>query len=68
MFDKNANKCCAYCTHASDFYEQMVLCDKNGPVACDGLCRKFEYDPLRRTPVRPRTSPKKINEEDLLIK
>ena len=50
LFDKDVRKVCAFCLHGQDFSEDTVLCKKRGPVPFDHCCRKFVYDPLRRTP------------------
>lgn len=53
LFDKEVRKICSFCLHASDFSDSMVLCEKYGPVSLDHACRRFIYDPLRRTPPPP---------------
>lgn len=42
---------CAYGRHTPD--SDGVLCVKKGVMLPHSSCRKFEYDPLNRTPVRP---------------
>ena len=44
---------CAYGRHAPG--EESVLCEKKGVMLNTSSCRKFEYDPLNRTPARPMT-------------
>ena len=48
-------RCCAFCQYARPLYgdEQNILCDKNGVVNADHVCRAFIYDPLKRAPARP---------------
>lgn len=48
-------RCCAYCEYARPLYgdEGNILCDKNGVVDADHVCRAFIYDPLKRAPARP---------------
>ena len=33
--------------------ERKVLCIKKGVMPPEGHCKKFRYDPLKRTPPRP---------------
>lgn len=42
---------CAYGRHTPD--GETVLCTKKGVMTYYSSCRKFEYDPLNRTPARP---------------
>ena len=42
---------CAYGKHSPD--GESVLCVKKGVMLPDSSCRRFEYDPLNRTPARP---------------
>lgn len=48
-------RACAFCQYARPLYgdEQNILCDKNGVVNADHVCRAFIYDPLKRAPARP---------------
>ena len=41
---------CALCVHAADLRteEGKMLCDTHGAVSGIGLCKRFEYDPLKR--------------------
>lgn len=32
--------------------KSVVLCEKKGIVEPDGHCRKYEYDPLKRVPLK----------------
>ena len=52
LFRKNVAKCCAYCVRAGQSGNRMMLCSKKGFVSPDGKCRRFRYDPLKRTPAR----------------
>ena len=38
--------------------KDIVLCEKKGIVAPNGLCRKFIYDPLKRVPPKIAPAPK----------
>lgn len=46
-------KYCAYCEHSIPTYDkEHFLCDKKG-IVCGGFkCRKFRYDPQKRTPAK----------------
>lgn len=50
LFRKNVVKKCAYCAHAGQANDGKLLCPKRGFVSADGSCRRFRYDPLKRTP------------------
>jgi hypothetical protein len=46
---------CEYCgfgTPAPD--GEHILCEKAGLPSPDFSCKKFKYDPLKRTPLKPR--------------
>lgn len=44
---------CKFCQYACDLSdEDTVLCEKNGIVSADHVCKKFSYDPLKREPKR----------------
>lgn len=51
--NKEIEKICAFCecsrsTHDKDF----LVCSKNGIVHAAYKCRRFIYDPMKRTPKR----------------
>lgn len=52
LFRKNIEKSCSYCVHAGKIDDETYLCTKNGFVSACNHCRKFKYDPLKRTPTR----------------
>lgn len=44
---------CKYCEHASPIVsEDKMVCPKYGVVSADYKCRRFRYDPLKRSPRR----------------
>ena len=46
-------KYCAYCEHSTPTYDsENFLCDKKGIVLGGYKCRKFKYDPQKRTPAK----------------
>ena len=53
LFDKNIEPRCAYCQWGTPLNEGQIMCSKKGIVACAGSCRRFRYDPLKRTPPKP---------------
>ncbi len=53
LFDKNVEPRCAYCQRATPLGSDQMICVKKGIVACGGSCRRFRYDPLKRTPPKP---------------
>ena len=53
LFDKHIPPRCSYCQWGTPLDEEQMMCVKKGIVACTGSCRRFRYDPLRRTPPKP---------------
>lgn len=48
---------CEYCKNGSLAADgQHVLCTKTGILDLDFSCRKFVYDPLKRTPRHPNST------------
>ena len=46
-------KYCAYCEHSIPTYDKdRVLCNKKGIVSGGYCCRRFSYDPQKRTPAK----------------
>lgn len=66
-FRKNIEPRCAYCAHGSAISDFEVACEKKGIVDSASHCRRFSYDPLRRTPPRPATLEEKHSAEDFSI-
>ena len=68
LFRKKMERACAYCTRAVKIDEDTVACVKKGVVSADGACRRFRYDPLKRTPPRPiKLNTARLSEEDFSI-
>ena len=45
---------CKYCEHAEELRNSAtMLCKTRGVVSSVSCCRRFRYDPLKRTPVQP---------------
>ena len=53
LFQKKIEPRCAYCAHGRPMGELQVACEKKGVMSAASSCRKFVYDPLKRTPPRP---------------
>ena len=51
-FRRDIEPRCAYCANGSTVSETQVICPHKGVMDCAGHCRRFRYDPLRRTPPR----------------
>lgn len=65
LFRKRIEKSCAYCEYGTKLNDEQVLCIKKGVVAMDKKCRKFQYDPCKRIPPKPKALDfEKYNEED----
>ena len=52
LFHKNHPHVCEYCAWADKTARDDMLCYYHGPVAADHKCRRFRYDPYKRTPDR----------------
>ena len=52
LFRKNIDRHCAYCSHGTLLNEDTVLCSKRGLRSSNAKCRKFTYDPCKRTPAK----------------
>ena len=53
LFRKDIDPRCVYCEHGAQLNEREVMCVKQGVMPVEGHCRRFRYDPLKRTPPRP---------------
>ncbi len=43
-------KMCVYCEHATPMYDNTYMfCAKSGVVLATHMCKKFIYDPMKRT-------------------
>lgn len=53
LYGNRIDKACEVCRHGRRSADgQTVLCVYKGVVPTYHRCRKYEYDPLRRIPVR----------------
>ena len=55
LFRKKIEPRCAYCEWGKDLQDGTIACIYRGVVEDNFHCRKFRYDPLKRTPPRPAT-------------
>ena len=56
-FNKDLPKSCAYCIHGKVLeYTNEVICKKRGVMPERDYCRSYKYDPLKRTPQKPKLS------------
>ena len=53
LFRRKIERACAYCARAARIDDDTVACRRKGPVPAEGSCRRFKYDPLKRSPERP---------------
>lgn len=52
LFRKKLPRSCRYCACGTQVTDEQVLCNKRGIVAVSYACRKFQYDPCKRVPVK----------------
>lgn len=50
LFRKDIEPRCLYCRYGKEFMPEQISCPKKGVVGPGYHCRKFRYDPLKRTP------------------
>ena len=55
--DYDITPSCRYCENAAAIRDgETMLCRQKGVVSADFVCRKYAFDPIKRTP-RPRPKP-----------
>lgn len=57
-FNKNLQKSCLWCVYGTTSeYCEEIFCKKHGVTTRADSCRKYKYDPLKRTPhkIKPST-------------
>ena len=52
LFRKKIERSCAYCVYGATIEEDLILCSKKGIRTLEQKCRKFEYDPCKRIPLK----------------
>lgn len=51
FFNKKTDKSCVWCEYGvKSEYSSDIFCKKHGVVREDNVCKKYKYDPLKRTP------------------
>ena len=51
FFGNNISPACEYCAKGEKAADgKTILCERKGVVSPYASCRKFQYDPLKRTP------------------
>ena len=56
LFRKKLPRSCSYCAYGTQVSDEQILCTKHGIVSVYYNCRKFEYDPCKRVPLKMKTS------------
>jgi len=65
LFRKKLPRSCSYCKWGTSIQNDQVLCIKQGVVSAFYSCRKFRYDPCKRTPAKAKALDfKKYKDED----
>lgn len=54
LFRRKIPRSCSYCVHGVKLDDDAILCINRGIVPPENKCRKFSYDPCKRTPPRPK--------------
>jgi hypothetical protein len=68
LFNKKIDPCCNYCINGVRVSETEVGCIKRGIVSPGGQCKKFKYDPLKRSPAHPASlDSERFSEEDFTL-
>ncbi len=68
LFQRDIEPRCEYCQRGAQLGDGQVLCVRKGVVASEGHCRRFKYDPLRRTPPMPVTPDfSRLKDEDFTL-
>lgn len=68
LFRKKIDRYCTYCKFAGKINDEQVICQKCGIVPSTHKCRRFRYDPLKRTPPKtPSLNFSKYEEKDFSL-
>ena len=58
----------AYCKHGVALCDDPILCVKKGVRTPDTSCRRFQYDPFKRIPAKPKAMDfSRYNEDDFSL-
>lgn len=50
LFGNNITPSCTYCRYAAKNQNGTIYCH-NGTMPEEGVCKKYQYDPLKREPM-----------------
>lgn len=64
LFEPKIDPMCVYCKRSIPLSDDQMACPKRGIVSPGGACRRFAYDPLKRTPPRPATPKLDLPQEE----
>ena len=68
LFRKKIQRFCDYCRFGTKLNCDQILCMRRGIVAPNNSCGKFQYDPCKRIPPKPKAANfAKYNEEDFTL-
>lgn len=68
MFNKSVPPMCLYCRRSSPLSDELFcLCERRGVVSYDFHCKKYRYNPLKRSPTRAPRVGKAFSAEDFTI-
>lgn len=68
LFRKEIQRSCDYCSHGTKLNCDQILCVRRGIVTPDHACRKFQYDPCKRVPPKPKAANfSKFDDEDFSL-
>lgn len=68
LFRKKMTRSCAYCIHATKLDGDALLCVKKGVVSSQKRCMKFQYDPCKRIPPKPKAPDfSRFEDEDFIL-
>ncbi len=54
LFRKKIEGACEYCTYSTPLNDHSVWCSKKGVKEHGEKCRRFQYDPCKRVPSKPK--------------
>lgn len=54
LFRKKIERSCAYCMFGTKLEDGQILCTKKGIRREEDSCRRFQYDPCKRIPGKPK--------------
>ncbi len=67
LFRAKIDPRCAYCKHSIPLTGADLGCIKRGVVEASGQCRRFSYDPFKRTPPKPVRLRKNYSDKDFAL-